>query len=121
MNQRTIANISGYNGDELDPCPICGAEGDCTHADAEANDPSCCEALAQQVANLTTQIEALASAIAQGGATSTIVVRQVCLAGDGTPSLAYDVIPVGASSAEQITTIYRSYPAAEGPCVCAPT
>ena len=117
MTQRTIANISGYNGDEVDPCPICGAAGKCIHTATDIDD-SCCEALAQQVANLALQVQAFANAIGNDGvASATVVVRQVCLA-DGTPSLAYDVIPAGASSAEDITTFYRPYPAAEGPCIC---
>lgn len=121
MTQRMIANISGLNGDVIDPCPICGMAG-CVHTvnSDDDFDSACCEALAEQIANLTAQVAALAIAVVNSGdgAKATTVVRQVCLAGDGQPSLAYDIIPAGASTANEITTIYRPYPVEEGPCVC---
>jgi len=113
---RVVSNISGHNGPDRDPCPLGGPGG--TVAEDESGD-SCCEELAATVKSLTAQISALAEAISTGtvGSSATVLVRHVCLA-DGSPSLAYDIIPSGATAASEITTIYRAYPAEEGPCSC---
>ena len=107
-NGPRVSNISGHNGPVRDPCPLSGPD-DPVESDG-ADDESCCAALAQAIVELNAQISALA-------ATSTVVVRNVCLA-DGQPSLAYDIIPVGTTDPAEITTIYRPYPPAEGACIC---
>lgn len=99
-------------------CPYCNQSvGSCGGTSGDGG--SCCA----EITVLADSINNLIELFTGGGdqppllTTNTIKCRETCNAA-GEPVLAYDIIPNGVVSADEITTIYRELPADESICIC---